>query len=403
MARSGNDLTVSMVPNGAGIMMPILAHYDVIVLGVGGFGSAACYHLARRGVRVLGLEQFPLMHDRGSSHGETRIIRMAYFEHPDYVPLLRRAYQLWAELEASAATTLFRKTRLLISGPADGEAIPGALCAAREHHLDIESLTSEEARRRFPDFRLPDDHHAVLEPDAGLLHVEACVETHISEALRAGAEIQGNVPVLGWGRDGALLYVDTQFGRFAATRLVITAGAWTGRVLADAGLPLTVVRKFVGWYEVEPGAYDIDRDAPTFYVEQNDGAFYGFPSLDGRTIKFAEHTGRDVVDDPATVDRNVRSEDVARLDAFRERVLLRTRPVLDRHSVCLYTLTPDHHFVVDHHPQDDGVIVAAGFSGHGFKFTSVIGEALADLAWNGRTDAPLEFLRWNRPGLQGNK
>lgn len=381
-------------------MTPNCTHYDVIVLGVGGFGSAACYHLARRGVHVLGLEQFPLVHDRGSSHGETRIIRMAYFEHPDYVPLLRRAYELWADLETIAGTSLFRKTRLLISGPPDGEAIPGAIRAAREHNLEIECLTAAEAQRRFPEFRLPEEHQVVLEPDAGLLHVEACVQSHINEARRLGAEIQSEVPVLGWGRNGANLYVDTRVGRFTATRLVMTAGAWTSRVLAAAGLPLSVVRKFVGWYEVEPGAYDVHHGAPTFYIEQPDGAFYGFPSMDGRTIKFAEHTGHDVIDDPALVDRRLRVDDVVRLDAFRQRVLPRTRPVLDRHSVCLYTLTPDHHFIVDHHPQDDGVIVAAGFSGHGFKFTSVIGEALADLACEGRTNSPIEFLRWNRPALQ---
>lgn len=381
-------------------MTPVRACYDVIVLGVGGFGSAACYHLARRGVRVLGLEQFPWLHDRGSSHGETRIIRLAYFEHPDYVPLLRRAYELWGELEASAKTALFRKTRLMISGLPDGEAIPGALRAAREHGLDIECLTAAEARQQFPDFCLPDEHQVVLEPDAGLLHVEACVQAHIREAVRAGAEIQGNTPVQGWGRDGALLYVDTSHGRYAASRLVIAAGAWTNRVIADAGLPLTVIRKFVGWYEVEPGAYDVERGTPTFYIEQPDGAFYGFPSMDQRTIKFAEHTGNDVVDDPTTVDRNLRPQDVSRLNDFRKTILPRTRPILDRHSVCLYTLTPDRHFVVDHHPQDRDVVIAAGFSGHGFKFTSVIGEALADLASNGRTDAPIEFLRSNRPALQ---
>lgn len=384
-------------------MTASLGHYDVIVLGVGGFGSAACYHLARRGVRVLGLEQFPLLHDRGSSHGETRIIRLAYFEHPDYVPLLRRAYELWGELEAVAKTALFRRTRLMISGPPDGEAIPGALRAAQEHGLDIETLTIAEAALRFPDFRLPDDHQIVVEPDAGLLHVEKCVEVHIQEARRAGAEIRGEVPVLGWGRAGATLYVDTPSGRFSATRLVITAGAWTSRLMAHAGLPLTVVRKFVGWYEVEPGAYHVDRGTPTFYIEQPDGAFYGFPSMDQRTIKFAEHTGFDVVGDPANVDRHVRPNDRARLDAFRERVLSRALSVLDRYSVCLYTLTPDRHFVVDHHPDDPDIIVAAGFSGHGFKFTSVIGETLADLAGNGRTDAPIEFLRWNRPALQEHR
>jgi sarcosine oxidase len=382
-------------------MTPAGTHYDVIVLGVGGFGSAACYHLARRGVRVLGLEQFPLVHDRGSSHGETRIIRLAYFEHPDYVPLLRRAYQLWDELENSSGKTLFRKTRLLIAGPPDGEAISGALRAAREHRLDIEQLTAAEACQRYPDFRLPDNHDVVIEPDAGFLHVEECVRTHIDEARLAGAEIQSEVPVLGWGRDGANLYVDTKHGRFSATKLVITAGAWSSRILADAAMPLKVVRKFVGWYEVEPGAYHVDRGYPTFYIEQNDGAVYGFPSIDGRTMKFAEHSaGGEIVHDPAVVDRTARPEDRARLEPFRQAVLLRCRATLDRHSVCLYTLTPDHHFVIDRHPQEDGVIVAAGFSGHGFKFTSVIGEVLADLAWNGRTDAPIEFLHWNRPALQ---
>ncbi len=379
------------------------AHYDVIVLGVGGFGSAACYHLAKRGVRVLGLEQFPLVHDRGSSHGDTRIIRLAYFEHPDYVPLLRRAYQLWEELEQSTGKTLFRKTRLLISGPSDGEAIPGALRAAQEHRLSVEHLTADAAQQRFPDFRLPEGHEAVLEPDAGLLHVEDCVRTHIEEARRAGADIRGDTAVLNWSRTGSHLTVETPQGPLTAARIVITAGAWTNQLLAKIGLPLTVVRKFVGWYAVEPGAYHVDRGYPTFYVEHGDGAFYGFPSLDGRTLKFAEHTGRDVVIDPAHVDRSVRPEDLARLEAFRTAVLPRTLPQLDRSSVCLYTLTPDHHFVVDRHPQDERVIVAAGFSGHGFKFTSVIGETLADLACHGRTAAPIEFLRWNRPALQSNQ
>lgn len=383
-------------------MTPVLAHYDAIVLGVGGFGSSACYHLATRGIRVLGLDQYSLVHDRGSSHGETRIIRLAYFEHPDYVPLLRRAYQLWDELERSTEQTLFRKTRLMLAGPPDGEAISGALRAAEQHQLSVETMTADAAQQRFPDFRLPPDHHVVLEPDAGLLYAERCVQTHIDEARRAGATIQGEVPVLGWRREGANLLVETPHGCFGAARLIITAGAWTNRLLAEAGLPLTVVRKFVGWYQTEAGAYSVDRGYPTFYIEYGDGAYYGFPSLDGRSIKFAEHTGRDVVTDPATVDRSAQTADRERLEPFRQAVLPKTRAILDRHSVCLYTLTPDHHFVIDHHPQDDGVIVAAGFSGHGFKFTSVVGEILADLAWNGRTDAPIEFLRWNRPALQMN-
>jgi monomeric sarcosine oxidase len=243
----------------------------------------------------------------------------------------------------------------------------------------------------------------VLEPDAGLLFVEKCVQAHLDQARKAGATIHGDRQVNSWKRDGARLVVETAQGFFSANQLIITAGAWTNRLLADAGLPLTVVRKFVGWYPVEPGAYDVDRGYPVFYVEHDAGAFYGFPSLDGRTIKFAEHTGGDAVADPANVDRTVRPADLTKLDAFRRDVLPRTRPTLDRHSVCLYTLTPDHHFIIDHHPQDDGVIVAAGFSGHGFKFTSVIGEVLAELALTGQTNAPIDFLRWNRPALQATR
>lgn len=369
---------------------------DVVVLGVGGFGSAACYHLARRGVSVLGLEQFAVGHDRGSSHGDTRIIRQAYFEHPDYVPLLKRAYLLWDELAAAAGVELFRRTPLLLSGPADGETIRGALTSATLHGLDVESLTATEARRRYPGLMPPEDHAVVIEPNAGFLWVERCVAAHVAMARQAGAEIREQCPVHSLQLGADHVRIETEAETIVAARLVVTAGAWTGPLLAALGWPLTPVRKFVGWFATTGGAYAAEAGYPVYYVEMPSAAYYGFPSLDGQTIKVAEHLSGEPVTDPATVDRSVQVSDVALLTPFLQSFLPQATTQLVRHSTCLYTHTPDRHFLVDRHPEFSQVTIAAGFSGHGFKFTSVLGETLAELSLEGRTALPVEFLSARR-------
>lgn len=370
--------------------------YDVIVLGVGGFGSAACYHLAKRGVSVIGLEQFAIGHDRGSSHGDTRIIRLAYFEHPDYVPLLQRAYSLWDDLAEASGVELYRRTQLLLAGPHGGETIAGALRAAELHGLTVESLTAAEARRRYPGMNVPEDQAVVIEPEAGFLWVERCVQTHVALARQAGAELLEQCPVRAVRFESGRVRVDTESETYEAPRMVVTAGAWTGRLLADLGWPLTVVRKFVGWFATTSGAYHVDRGYPVFYCEQPTGAHYGIPSLDGQTIKVAEHLSGEPVSDPAKVDRDVRPDDLALLTPFVQTVLPQATTQLVRHSVCLYTHTPDHHFLVDRHPEWPQVTIAAGFSGHGFKFTSVLGEALAELCLDGATTLPIGFLSAKR-------
>jgi sarcosine oxidase len=369
---------------------------DVIVLGVGGFGSAACCHLARRGVSVVGLEQFSLGHDRGSSHGDTRIIRLAYFEHPDYVPLLRRAYTLWDELQAETDAELFRRVPLLLAGPPNGEAVAGAIRAATEHDLRLERLSAAESRQRYPGIEVPDEFATVIEPDAGFLWVERCVRRHADMARRAGADLRDQCPVRALHLEPGRVRVETDRETFEAARLVVTAGPWTGRLLADLGWPLTVVRKFVGWFATTAGAYHVDRGYPVYYFDRPDGAFYGFPSVDGVTLKVAEHTTAEPVSDPDQVDRSARPEDIGRLAPFLQSVLPEATTRLARHSVCLYTHTPDHHFLVDRHPEWPQVTIAAGFSGHGFKFTSVLGEALADLCLHGTTDLPIGFLSAQR-------
>ncbi|MBI1349227.1 N-methyl-L-tryptophan oxidase [bacterium] len=370
--------------------------FDIIVLGIGGCGSAACAHLARRGVRVLGLEQFGPAHDRGSSHGETRIIRLAYFEHPDYVPLLRRSYQLWDELEKSRSTHLFRKSQLLLSGPAEGETIRGALRAALEHELTIEQLTADDVSRRFPGIIIPEDHAVILEPDAGFLHVERCVDAHITEAQAHGAELRFNTPVRSLVIEPNSVSVTTDDETFHAARLVVTAGAWTASLLTALQVPLVVSRKVLAWFSTHEPTYHVDAGMPCYFFELPEGLFYGFPSLDGQSMKIAQHSGVEPVADPSAVNRDISPDDILPLVGFARHALPGVSSTLLKHSICLYTLSPDHHFIVDTLPDAPHVSIACGLSGHGFKFASVLGEVLADLATEQRTDLPIEFLSLNR-------
>lgn len=374
--------------------------FDCIVLGVGGFGSGAFYHLAKRGQRLLGIERFGIAHDRGSSHGETRIIRKAYIEHPDYVPLVLRAYELWDELESETNQTLYQTSGLIVAGRANSNAILGTKLAAEQHRLPIDEIELSAARRRFSGFRFDDDFAVMFDTDAGYLFVEDCVRAHIDQAVAYGASLKTDERVVDWESNGHSVRVRTDRGSYEADRLVVTAGAWSNQLLAELGIRLQVVRKPLFWHEVTSPIYDAADGAPTFYYEIPTGDFYGFPSLDGRRIKLAEHTGGRDVPDPLHVDRTICDDDTTPVGDFLEAYMPGVRREPLAHSVCMYTNTPDHHFIVDRHPRYENVVVGAGFSGHGFKFTSVLGEALADLAIEGRTDLPIEFLSIDRESLR---
>jgi monomeric sarcosine oxidase len=375
---------------------------DVIVLGAGGVGSAAAFHLARRGVRVLALDRYGAAHERGSSHGRTRIIRQAYFEHSDYVPLLRRAYDLWRELEAIREETLFRRVGLLEVGPPDGALVPGVLEAARRHGLDILTLSRSEAADRFPMFRIPDGFEVVLERNAGYLRVEACVLAHLEEARRAGAVLRFDEPAIGWQATKGVVVVRTGSGTYAAANLVICGGAWAGSLLQGLGVRLEVVRKHLHWVAARDPRYDEAAGCPTFLFELPEGRFYGFPDAGGAGVKVAEHTGGEPVADPSAVDRTVDPADRARVVAFLRAHLPGVSDRSLAHAVCMYTMSPDGHFLVDLHPEHANVAFVAGLSGHGFKFASVLGEILADLALDGRTAHPVGFLRLRRFDAAGD-
>ncbi len=380
--------------------MTTAAHYDVIVVGTGGIGSATLWQLGKRGLRALGLDRFRVAHDRGSSHGQTRMIRQAYFEHADYVPLVRLAYDRWDELARRTQKTLYRTTGLLEVGPRDGVVVPGVLAAAAQHGLEVEELSAGEAEARFAGFRVPEAMAAVVEREAGFLFVEDCIVACVDEARRLGAELRTGVQVRSWRREGNGVVVETDTDRFHAGHLIITAGPWAADLLSELRIPLQVRRKPLYWYKTSEPAHGVDAGCPSFLYELPEGVFYGFPALDDRGLKMGQHSGGRTVLDPLKVDREVDAEDQQRVEDFAAGHLPGVSRTCMDHAVCMYTMTPDEHFVLDRHPEHPQVALAAGLSGHGFKFAPVLGEALADLVLDGATSLPIGFLSLDRPGLR---
>jgi sarcosine oxidase len=375
-----------------------MSSYDVIVIGVGAMGAATCWRLARRGVRVLGIEQFSIVHDLGSSHGHTRMIRLAYYEHPDYVPLLRRAYALWDEIEAEAGERVLFRTGGVYMGPQDGHVVAGATAAAKLHGLAHQSLSHADLRREHPLFTLPEDFTGVFEPEAGFVLCEKAIGLMARLAMKAGATLHGHERVRQIDFDATGVTVATDRATHRAARVVFCGGAWSGKLLADLGVRLAVTRQTLGWLGPSAmTAFDLGR-FPVWGIEQPDGSLaYGFPVVgEVPGVKLARH-GRGADADPDTVRRDVDDADEEEVLSIARRYLAAAVGPLLRMRVCLYTNSADGHFIVDRHPAaPDRAVVACGFSGHGFKFAPVIGEILADLATEGRTALPIDFLGTSR-------
>ncbi len=352
--------------------------YDVIVAGLGAMGSAAAFHLARRGQRVIGLDRYAPPHDRGSSSGRSRIIREAYFEHPAYVPLVQRAYELWRELEYGSGRTLMTPTGGLMIGPPEGELVAGALASARAHELHHEVLDAAALAQRYPGMTPTAETVAVWEPRAGVLFPEACIEEHLRAAANAGAELRGEQPATRWTASDAGVEVVTPHETLTAGALILAAGAWMGELLPDAGLALEVRRQPLFWFEPlgEPERFSPQR-FPVFIWEHDPGRFiYGFPDF-GDGVKLARH-GEGERTAPGSVRRDVTSVEAEEVRGTAERLLPGAIGPPRSAATCLYTNTPDHHFVLDAHPAHPNVWIASPCSGHGFKFSSAIGEILAD-------------------------
>jgi sarcosine oxidase len=364
-----------------------MAHFDVVVCGLGAMGSAALDHLAARGKRVLGLERFAPGHDRGSSHGRTRIIRLGYYEHPSYVPLLRRAYELWRELEVSAGRTLLHVTGIAEIGEPAGALVKGTLASSRLHGLRHETLAAPDFMRRFPAFALPPDYVAVVQPDGGFVEVEPSIAAHVALATAAGAEVRGSERVQAIEPRAGSVRIVTDRGVVEAGAAIIAAGAWTKTLVPALAAPLRATREVMGWFA--PTDANLFAEFPVFIMESRHGMHYGFPPQGGvgigAGIKIAKHHHRNETVDPDHYDRTVYADDEALIRAAVADHLPAANGPLLAAKTCLYTMTPDGDFLIDRLPGADNVVVASPCSGHGFKFAPVIGEILADLATAGTT------------------
>jgi len=371
----------------------VAERYDAIVVGVGGMGSAALYHLARRGKRVLGIERFDIPHEHGSSHGLTRIIRQAYFEHPSYVPLVRRAYELWRELEAEAGEQLLYVTGAVEGGP---RIFEGVVRSSIEHALPFEELDGAEVSRRFPAYRLPPDLPVVYQRDGGFVLPERCIEAHVAGALARGAEVRTGERVLEWSAERDGIRVRTERGEVEGERLVLTAGAYSQEVARLAPGMVVAQRQVLGWLEPSRPELFAPERFPVFNLALEEGHVYGFPAhgVPGFKIGYYDYEG--AKGDPESIPREPRPADEVPLRRFAERYFPDgAGPVLDL-KTCLFELSPDEHFLIDRHPETELAVVGAGFSGHGFKFCSVVGEILADLTLEGETLHDIGFLRLSR-------
>jgi sarcosine oxidase len=372
------------------------SEFDAIVVGVGGMGSAAVAHLAGRGLDVLGLERYDVPHAQGSSHGLTRIIRLPQYEDPTYVPLVRRALDLWRDLNDWYGHRLFHPTGTIDFGPPDSDIIAGSRRSCSVHGIDHELLSGAEVRDRFPGYGLPEEYRAVYQPDGGFLHVERCTVAHVERAHAHGATVRAREGVEDWTSTETGVRVTTDRGVYEAESLVVTAGAWTGELLPSLAPYLTPERQVLGWFQPDDPKRFAPERFPVFVADVPEGHYYGFPRYEVPGFKIGKYNHRGETGTPADLKREP--------DRIDERVL---RDCVDAHfpraagptmqlSTCLFTNSPDEEFLIDTHPEYDSVVVAAGFSGHGFKFASVVGEILADLTIDGDTDHPIDRFRVDR-------
>jgi len=367
--------------------------FDAIVVGVGGLGSAALYHLARRGRSVLGLERFDVPNELGSSHGITRIIRLAYYEDPSYVPLLRRSYELWRELETAAGEQLLHITGSLDAGPPGSFVFEGSRRSCEEHGLEHEVMGAAELERRFPAYRVPVETLALFQPDGGFLLPERCIVAHVELAQALGAVVQARERVLSWEPTDDGVRVTSDRGVYEAERLVLTTGAWLGEL---AGLPVVAERQVLAWLQpLQPRLFAPER-FPVFNLMVEEGRYYGFPVFGIPGFKFGRYHHLEEHGDPDALDREPRREDEEVLRAFASRYFPEGAGPTLTLKACLFENTPDEHFLLGLHPEHDQVVVAGGGSGHGFKFASVIGEIAAELALGEAPKLDIGLLRPQR-------
>lgn len=379
--------------------------YDVIIVGAGSMGMAAGYYLAKQGIKVLLVDAYDPPHTNGSHHGDTRIIRHAYGEGREYVPFALRAQELWDELEKETHRKIFTKTGVVAFGPkGESDFVAETIESASEHSLSVDLLEGEEIHKRWPGITVPENYNAVFEPNSGVLFSENCILAYRELAEAKGAKVLTYTAVEDFEISADVVKIYTANGAaFTAEKLIVSMGAWNSKLLTklNINIPLQPYRQVVGFFAAEEKQYSNLYGFPAFMVEVPNGIFYGFPSFDGCGVKIGHHTyGQQV--DPDTINREfgIYPEDENNIRKFLETYMPGAAGQLKRSAVCMYTKTPDEHFVIDLHPEFSNVAIAAGFSGHGFKFSSVVGETLSQLITTGKTTHDISLFSINRPALK---
>ena len=371
--------------------------YDAIVMGVGGMGSATAYHLASRGVDTLGIERYDIPHTMGSSHGNTRIIRKAQYEHPAYVPLVNRSYELWRGLEDRTGRDLLHVTGGIDAGPEESQVFSGSLRSCKEHDIEHEVLSGSELNERFPGYDLPPEHCAVYQPDGGFLIPEQCIIGHVEAAQQAGAEIRAREPVSDYEptKDGRVR-VTTRKEVYEADRLVVTAGAWSQKLVPELAGLVEPVRQVLAWLQpTAPERFNPER-FPVFVHATGESHYYGFPVYDVPGFKFGKFNHLDRAVDPDEMEREPLPEDEKLLRDYAEQYFPTGAGPTMKLSTCLFANSPDRHFILDRLPDSPQITVGAGFSGHGFKFASAIGEILAEISLDGETKQDISLFSLDR-------
>lgn len=371
--------------------------YDTIVLGAGSMGSAAGYYLAKQGKKVLMLEQFTSPNLMGSHSGETRMLRFGYGQGEKYVQLVKEAYRLWKELEEKSGKTLYYQTGALMAGKPGSDFVAETIKSSLKNNLPNEKLTAQMVMERWPGIQIPEDYIACFDPQAGFLLCEEAIVTFCEEAKKLGADLIENNPVLNISLDKEIVEVITEKGNFKGKNLIVTAGAWIPKMLDNLNIPIKVLRKTVGWFTPDAeGKFDHGK-FPVFVFDTHDGHYYGFPNYRNTGLKIGRHdTGIECTAD--TADRVFGSycEDEGDLRGFLSKYMPDAENELADGKVGLYSLTPDSDFIIDFHPEYSNVVMAGGFSGHGFKFSSIVGSILADLSIKGETEHDISFFALKR-------
>jgi sarcosine oxidase len=368
---------------------------QIAVIGLGATGSAALCQLALRGVRTIGIRQFEIGHDRGSSHGATRMIRLAHFERPSYVPLMRRAYALWHELEDIVQQKLLHITGIAEIGPPTGDVVRGTRAGANAD-LPCELLDAASLMRRYPAFKIPQSFVAIFQPDGGFIEASRALAANIAVAKERGATVRAGEKVIAVESASAGVRVVTDRGAIAADFAIVAAGPWLHGLVPGLHLPLTVTRQVIGWFEPRRAEQFAADRFPAFMFESEYGQHYGFTAYGDRGIKFAKHHHLGEAVHADSYERTVSAQDEAAIRAPLARYLPAANGPMRATETCLYTMTPDNTFIIDRVPGFPQIVVASPCCGHGFKFSPVVGEILADLVTRGTTKHDIAPFRLQR-------